>query len=59
MITASEVKWLLQQPTSREDIKLTGQEKKNLYLNNFVLISGLNFEPNNMHTASGVNTEEK
>jgi hypothetical protein len=30
MITASEITWLLQQPTTREDIKLTGQEKKNL-----------------------------
>lgn len=58
MLTASEVKWLIQQPTEREDIKLIGQEKKNLH-HNFVLISAVNFEPHNMHTAFSVNTEEK
>lgn len=59
MLTALEVEWLIQQPTEREDIKLIGQENKNLHYNNFVLISAVNFEPNNMHTAFSVNAEGK
>jgi hypothetical protein len=58
MLIALEVKWLIQQPTKKEELSIDWS-KKETHHNNFALISAVNFEPNNMHIAFSANTEQK